>query len=657
MVKGWIRAYAQEREQFSDFDRHWTERNARAEFREGFTTELRDDAAPGAAVLQDLPWGTQVELPDGLSEDPWTHAFYDGQDGYVRSEHVVEVAYVKRAETVGSDSDLKTTLQYDVGDGSRELIWGDCVQILERGEDTCLVRARGSFGHVPTDDLTSDPLLEVYFVDVGQGDGVLVRTPDGRHLLVDGGLERKKQLTGKNAADFVDWKFFRDYGDFRVRLDSMTASHSDNDHYGGLHDLVRETQASDRELDCVGVDIATLHHPGLSRWEGRDGVDPPHVDGLGPARDGYFLRLLGNRQDADDAIVNHADHELSTYWKWFFRDVLGNSDETAVERVGVDRQAVADGDDPPAFWPSAAGCSIHPLGPVTVERDGQPALKDLGSRSINTNGHSICLRIDYHKARILLTGDLNKDSMDWLTECYGEDRLGEEWVCDVAKACHHGSHDISYRFLKALEPACTVISSGDAEGHSHPRPEIVGASAVTGFRQEDEEKDRLVTPLVYMTEAERSVSLGAVHRIDFAGLPVPDGAGGQITVSSGILPGRHLDELTSAKRLSPTEQAEIDAAPEEDQEALEDALVARLRDLEEQAIDGDIEATYYCSVPQGPLSAKYVEKDLWRSRVMEKNHYGLVNVRTDGELILCATLDETEEDWILHTFPARFETT
>jgi hypothetical protein len=39
---------------------------------------------------------------------------------------------------------------------------------------------------------------------------------------------------------------------------------------------------------------------------------------------------------------------------------------------------------------------------------------------------------------------------------------------------------------------------------------------------------------------------------------------------------------------------------------------------------------------------------------MEKNHYGLVNVRTDGELIMCATLDETAEDWIIHTFLARF---
>ena len=33
---------------------------------------------------------------------------------------------------------------------------------------------------------------------------------------------------------------------------------------------------------------------------------------------------------------------------------------------------------------------------------------------------------------------------------------------------------------------------------------------------------------------------------------------------------------------------------------------------------------------------------------------GLVNARTAGELIPCATTNETEEGWILHSLPARF---
>lgn len=36
---------------------------------------------------------------------------------------------------------------------------------------------------------------------------------------------------------------------------------------------------------------------------------------------------------------------------------------------------------------------------------------------------------------------------------------------------------------------------------------------------------------------------------------------------------------------------------------------------------------------------------------------GLVNVRTDGETILCATLNETKRKWNVKTFPARFSST
>ena len=59
-------------------------------------------------------------------------------------------------------------------------------------------------------------------------------------------------------------------------------------------------------------------------------------------------------------------------------------------------------------------------------------------------------------------------------------------------------------------------------------------------------------------------------------------------------------------------------------------------------------------VPLGPVDKKNVSKRLWRARLMQKTHYGLVNVRTDGQTIMCATMDETEEKWIIHTFPARF---
>ena len=74
-----------------------------------------------------------------------------------------------------------------------------------------------------------------------------------------------------------------------------------------------------------------------------------------------------------------------------------------------------------------------------------------------------------------------KKSQQLLLNEYEGER--HEFMCDVAKGCHHGSDDVSFEFLQAMRASATVISSGDNEGHAHPRPNIVSASAITGHVQ------------------------------------------------------------------------------------------------------------------------------------------------------------------------------
>ena len=59
-------------------------------------------------------------------------------------------------------------------------------------------------------------------------------------------------------------------------------------------------------------------------------------------------------------------------------------------------------------------------------------------------------------------------------------------------------------------------------------------------------------------------------------------------------------------------------------------------------------------------SRLHINKAKWDSVSMEHALvvggliYGLVNVRTDGERILCATLDEKDNDWRINSFDSRF---
>lgn len=648
MAQGWIRAWDEETRR----SRNGEFRNAKARsvFRQGFGTALRGSPDADGEVRANLAWGDEVTLPGGIGDGPWTAAEARGERGFVRTEHVVEVARIG-ALPGGGDADDALTAPLILDNGQDVgLLWGDTVQILSRSGATCRVRARGLYGTMNAARLNGEPLLELYVIDVGQGDGVLVRLPGGRHLLVDGGLPRENQMTGKNAADFVDWKFHVDYGHHRIELDAMVASHCDYDHYGGLWDLVRIDAHEDDDLDCTAVRVGEFWHAGLSRWE-RRATSPPHRDDLGPnVGSDWFVRLLGDRADAEAAVVNGAAEELGGHWKSFIRDLLRRGGGTTFTRVGVPRETLRGGGPLPRLWPDDPDVRITALAPVTVSLDGSPALKDLGDRGLNTNGHSVCLRLAYGAARFLLTGDLNSRSMAWLLESYC-DRSGA-WACDVAKACHHGSADISYRFLEEMKPAATIISSGDAEGYAHPRPEIVAASAVTGHVTVDREEDRLVTPLVYMTEIERSVALGLVTHIGFRDHPADGG-----TRLSGTLFGMPFDEISD--RAYPTRaDREAMAAHPGRADVIERSAVDRereaLRELDRRQRATRTRADYHYRMVHRLFNVQYGIQSVWRSRVMTKNHYGLVNVRTDGTTVMCATMKESGSGWTVHRFPARF---
>lgn len=122
----------------------------------------------------------------------------------------------------------------------------------------------------------------IVFLDVGQGDAVLVLTPDGTTVLVDGGPEANR------LQDALERWGVR-------RFDMVVATHGDLDHIGGLEAIIETYQVgslwhpghragSDRYESLLvsarrnGVELSTPQ-PG---WTARFGTVT--VDVLGPAR-------------------------------------------------------------------------------------------------------------------------------------------------------------------------------------------------------------------------------------------------------------------------------------------------------------------------------------------------------------------------------------
>jgi hypothetical protein len=476
-------------------------------------------------------------------------------------------------------------------DAKTEVLWGDGVYFLDEPDKQRagfrFVRVRGQMGWIGDQYLDGKALLELYFIDVGQGDGVLIRTPDFRHVLIDAGFPRKHQPTKKSGADFVDWKFHREYdrdADGKtIYLDAMIASHNDYDHYGGLDDLLDVAQ--EKDLDCEEIRIEAFFHAGLSWWKSEQ--KDRFLGGEGNDSDGNscFVDLIDDSESALAALDTSQPQHLQGAWAAFIRKVLEckNAEGGAMH---VQRLSHLTGTLPQ--FETGDGVVIELLGPIERDCGGTPGLRVFpGGPDKSTNGHSIVLRLTYGKTRFLITGDLNTASQaDLLAQ---HDSV--HFACDVAKACHHGSDDVSLSFLEAMNAAVTVISSGDAEGHDHPRPRIVAASGITGHKTV--EGDQLRTPLVYCTEMARSYKLGAVEQVS-----------------------------------------------NEDQEWRGTKLKGLKVDYKEHK--------------PGSLQPERGACDMHDAFVLAGLVYGLVNVRTDGTRIMCATRNEGKQAWSVREFQSRF---
>ncbi len=92
-----------------------------------------------------------------------------------------------------------------------------------------------------------DDRLHVYFLDVGQGDAILVQTPDGRQILIDGGPNPTALLSELSAVmPFWDRS-----------LDLVVLTHPDGDHLTGLLAVLDRYQVA-RVLDTAQADAAPL---------------------------------------------------------------------------------------------------------------------------------------------------------------------------------------------------------------------------------------------------------------------------------------------------------------------------------------------------------------------------------------------------------------
>jgi len=471
----------------------------------------------------------------------------------------------------------------DGGNLITDLLWGDRVTVLREDGENAWCQARGRKGWMKKADLGDKGVLEIYIIDVGQGDSILIRTPDDKWHMIDAGIENEAQpLPKKGAANFLRWKFQDDLDTNTVTLENVILTHPDYDHFGGLINVFTGSLGDGRKFPVV---VNNFYHSGVGKFKADpktgktiSGKSRPFPQGNhGIQQKGTFITELFDGKDS----FGNPSRELEKMFARFAP--LVSSFPNNVRNLSHKVPFL------PGYGPGENDVTIRVLAPIMEPTEsGEEGLRDYGDDGPTVNGNSVVLRLDYGNARILLTGDLNARSERLLLSYVDETEL----AADVMKASHHGADDVDYDFLRAVKARATVISSGDNESYTHPRPLVMGAIGRYG-RCALSRKGETYPTLIYSTEVARSVKQDHASGVRMREQGEPNDKFRNIGLSD-------------------------------------------------------------TSVTAQPWGGKY--HPLTEVNIATDLIYGLVNIRTDGRLILCATMKETGKSFDYYAFQAGVDT-
>ena len=312
------------------------------------------------------------------------------------------------------------------------------------------VEFRGRPGFIPENQLGDTPPLEIYFIDVGQGDSTFIVTPDRKKILIDGGINNR-------AYGFLAWKYRFDKGGPPVDIDLMVLSHADGDHIKGLIPIIQHPR----------VNVRKTIHNGIAVF--KNNVFKTGLGNLDPSK-----KYLITRHDSINDLNGLALSDSFDAWY----QVMVN-EGTPYNAVDATTGLINIGD--PKIM-------IDVLGPRLEVYEGKPVCRWFSAEAPTINGNSVVFKLTYGNITALFPGDINGDGEKNLLN---DSSIASKLGAHVFKAPHHGSHDFHYPFLQVVSPQISVISSGDEPDYGHPRAQFIGAVG---------KASRSTMPLVFSTK-------------------------------------------------------------------------------------------------------------------------------------------------------------
>ena len=261
--------------------------------------------------------------------------------------------------------------------------------------------------------------LEVHFINVGQGDSILIRTPDKTNILIDAGDNKTANKT--HLLSYLDNLGI-------TTLNYVIATHSDNDHIGGFADV----------FDKYKVEF--VFRPYIYS---RHSISEDLEETFNPQSSAYKCTTKVYAEFLVDIYEEKSD------WAFFDKDtdiIINYGDESSQQ---------------------------------TLYFDVLSPCEDLNSLiHKDPNSYSPFIRLEYSGVSFMFTGDADSDCEADLLAYYTKDQLEST----VLKLGHHGADtSTSIAFLNTVSPIYSVISCGADNGYAHPKQSVLSSLLYMGI--------------------------------------------------------------------------------------------------------------------------------------------------------------------------------
>lgn len=266
--------------------------------------------------------------------------------------------------------------------------------------------------------------LAIHFIDVGQGDCIIIQLPDGKNAIIDAGGNEEN-----NEGKSCESRILENIDGLKIKtFDYMFLTHSDADHVDFMDTVLEK------------YDVKNIYRPAFNSTLERDKNINPEYGTIETKTYNNFVKAVIEEQKQGAKVefnigkkyIDGEGYRFDIFGvdeEWYRKDKVG--DESKIDAKERNK--------------------VSPM--VLLSYNAEDSVR-----------------------KVMFTGDSEGDGGNGgetlFLEKYKADIIGLD--IDLLKVGHHGSAtSASDKFLQKLDPEYAVISAGIDNKHDHPRPECL----------------------------------------------------------------------------------------------------------------------------------------------------------------------------------------